>query len=345
MSSWNADFSHIYFESTVEDSSLAKSLRTKFPDATWIPVPDYREIFNRPRQRFQHQKGSMKLILAQKKDSLLYRGSDNAQDFGVSHFYYVTPVLNCLYNCDYCFLQGMYQSANLVVFANQEAMISKMRDTARVLEGSAEQMMTAISYNTDLLAMEPWLGLCRHWIEANRSLSNSTIEIRTKSGNFRSLRSLEPAQNAVLAWTVSPPAVFRKYESRTAPPAIRIRAAAEAAHRGWPVRICLDPVLKIPNWEKIYTTFIDELFTTIPPDGIRDLSLGVFRMSSHYFKTIRARRPTSDLYYYPFQARDGLTKYPDSDQEEMMERLTAHLSQYLTPEKMEAWSSSEKSSG
>ena len=345
MSSWKADFSHIYAEPTVMDSSLAESLKRKFPGAAWIPVQDYREIFNRPRQRFQHQKGSMKLILAQKKDSLLYRGSDNAQDFGVSHFFYVTPVLNCLYNCDYCFLQGMYQSANLVVFANQEAMIAEMRETALRLQDFGEEMMTAISYNTDLLAMEPWLGLCQHWIEANRSLPNSNIEIRTKSGNFRSLRSLEPAQNAVLAWTVSPPEVFRSYESRTAPPAVRIRAAAEAAQRGWPVRICLDPVLKIPHWQKIYTTFIDDLFATLPPDHIRDLSLGVFRMSSTYFKTIRAPRPTSDLYYYPFQARNGLTKYPDSDQEEMMEALTAHLSRYLEPEKMEAWSGGDKSSG
>lgn len=337
MSSWNPDFSHIYVEEEAADSALADSLKRKFPRAVWIPVEDYRHIFNRPRQRFQYQKNSLKLILARKKEPMLYRGSDNAQDFGVPNFFYVTPVLNCLYNCDYCFLQGMYNSANLVVFANQEDMISQLRKTAQAPPVPGQPLMTAISYNTDLLAMEPWLGLCRTWIEANRPLSNSTLEIRTKSGNFRSLRSLEPATNTVLAWTVSPPAVFRRYEKHTAPPGVRLRAAAEATERGWPVRLCLDPVLRIPDWESIYTEFIDEIFQILSPEQIRDLSLGVFRMSASYFKTIRSRRPTSDLYYYPFEARDGLTKYPDSAQQEMMEVLTSHLSRYLDSQKIDAW--------
>ncbi|GIT63906.1 MAG: hypothetical protein Ct9H300mP22_3060 [Gammaproteobacteria bacterium] len=34
--------------------------------------------------------------------------------------YYFSHMLNCVYDCRYCFLQGMYRSANYVLFINYE---------------------------------------------------------------------------------------------------------------------------------------------------------------------------------------------------------------------------------
>ena len=70
----------------------------------------------------------MKLILAIKKPPFIYKGTDILQDGGFKNFYYNTPFLNCLYNCDYCFLQGMYPSANMVVFVNQSEMQLAVED-------------------------------------------------------------------------------------------------------------------------------------------------------------------------------------------------------------------------
>mgnify|MGYP006268371747 FL=1 len=341
MNSWNPDFSHLYIETGSEDTPLAKTVLERYPDAERIPVEDYRAIFNRPRQRFQQQKRSLKLILARKKDHLIYPGSDNAQNFDTPNFFYVTPFLNCLYNCDYCFLQGMYSSANLVLFTNQDAMVRALREVAAHPPEPHKPVFCAISYNTDLLAMEPWFGLSRFWIESTRDLANLRIEIRSKSGNFRSLRDLPASPHAILAWTLSPDAVFRQYEHGTAPPNLRIRAAAEAAQAGWPVRICIDPVLHIENWKEHYRGLIQNLFRSLPPERILDLSVGVFRMSAPYFKTIRSRQPASDLYYAPFETADGLVKYPDALQAEMMGTIYEWLSDYLPPERIGVWDSAD----
>ena len=118
------DFSHIYVESSAKDYPLTKACLTRFPKAAVVDVQDYKSIFNRPNQDFQIQKKSMKMILAVKKPPFIYKGTGILQDGGFKNFYYNTPILNCLYNCDYCFLQGMYPSANLVVFVNQEEMES-----------------------------------------------------------------------------------------------------------------------------------------------------------------------------------------------------------------------------
>jgi len=337
MSFWNPDFSHIYIEEAAMDYSLTRRILKRFSGADSIPVKDYREIFNRPRQRFQQQKQSLKLILAVKKEGFLYKGSDNAQDYGTPNFYYSSPVLNCLYNCDYCFLQGMYSSANLVVFVNQEELIQAALEATGSPPDPGKPVFIAISYNTDLMAMEPWLGVCRQWIEATRDIANLQIEMRTKSGNFRSLRGLAPSHSAILAWTLSPGPIFRRYEKGTAPPAVRIRAVQEALTAGWPVRLSIDPVLKVHNWRSLYADFIEELFQRIDAGRILDISTGVFRMSGRYYKKIRSRQPASDLYYYPFESRDGLVKYRDEDQEAMMAFLVEQLSRHLPEDKIEVW--------
>ena len=61
----------------------------------------------------------MNLILAKKTSPFLYPITDMVQGHRMPSFFYTTPMLNCLYNCEYCFLQGMYSSGNIVIFVNQ----------------------------------------------------------------------------------------------------------------------------------------------------------------------------------------------------------------------------------
>ena len=66
------DFSHIYIESKAQGFNLTKKCIRNFPKAKIIEISDYKSIFNRPRQDFQTQKQSMKLILAIKKPPYIY---------------------------------------------------------------------------------------------------------------------------------------------------------------------------------------------------------------------------------------------------------------------------------
>ena len=127
------DFSHIYVESGAFNFELTNQCISKYSNATIIEISDYKSFFNRPNQDFQTQKISTKLILALKKQPFIYKGTDILQDGGYKNFYYNTPILNCLYNCSYCFLQGMYPSANIVVFVNEDDMRAVAGSNASVL--------------------------------------------------------------------------------------------------------------------------------------------------------------------------------------------------------------------
>ena len=119
MNSLKPNFSHIYLEKGAEEYSLTKLALDKFSKSKIIIIDHYKDFFNRSNQDFQVQKLSMNLILAKKSSPFLYPASEMVQEFGTPNVFYNTPILNCLYNCDYCFLQGMYNSGNMVLFVNE----------------------------------------------------------------------------------------------------------------------------------------------------------------------------------------------------------------------------------
>ena len=324
-------------ERQAEGYSLTQQILERFRSASIVQVDDYRHIFNRPRQRFQQQKQRMKLILAVKKEGFIYPGSENAQDFGSPNFFYTTPILNCLYNCDYCFLQGMYASANLVVFVNQEDLLSAATRTTQNPPVKGSPVVLAISYNTDLLALESWLPLCRLWIEHARKTPDLLVEIRTKSANFRAIRDLQPPPNVVLAWTLSPSAVATRYEHSAPPLEARIRAARKALDAGWQVRLCFDPLLPFGDTQAVYGAFLQQVFEALPADRIRDVTTGVFRMSGAYFKTIQKVRSDCDLYYRPYDHQHGIVKLPGQEEDALMNWFEGQLLQHIESDRLDIW--------
>ena len=184
MKYFQPNFSHIYVERGALDYPLSQIALKKFSKSKVIEVDHYKDIFNRTGQDFQVQKKSMKLILAKKTEPFLYPASEMVQEFGTPNVYYNTPILNCLYNCDYCFLQGMYSSGNMVVFVNESDFMDAIKIKMASLNLTLDPMVVSISYNTDIMAMENIIPMASRWIDFVKTQKKLLIEIRTKSALF-----------------------------------------------------------------------------------------------------------------------------------------------------------------
>lgn len=330
-------FSHIYVEESAKNHPKTSEILSKFPESIPVSIDSYKEVFNPSAQNFQAQKRSPKLILAKRKEQFLYSGSGVAPDFGYRFFYYNALVLNCLYNCSYCYLQGMYSSANLVVFVNNEDYI---RETKEQLELS-KPLYLCISYDTDLLALENTLGYCKEWILFANENPDLIVEIRTKSANFKSIADLKPTSNIILAWTLSPESVILEHEPLTPRLSSRLKNIRDALNAGWQVRLCLDPILNVPNWKSVYQEFVRAIFREIPGEKLREISLGVFRMNSDYFKNSKKRRSDSYLYYLPMETHVGVKSYPTELEKEMFDTVEKELEVFVPREKIHRLVASE----
>lgn len=152
----------------------------QFPQAEVIDIDHYKDVFCRSRQDYVRQHAAQNLILAAKHGELLYPGAPVCQNFGNEHFYYTSCVMNCVFDCEYCYLKGMYPSANLVVFVNLEDIFAEVEKRL-----DAHPVYLCVSYDTDLLALEHLTGYAARWIEFVR---------RMNTGGQRNVTKLAPSE-------------------------------------------------------------------------------------------------------------------------------------------------------
>jgi spore photoproduct lyase len=296
----------VYVEEAIVNHVNTKAILQKLNHPQVVCIAHYKDVFNQSSAEWRLQKAYQKIILAQRTDNFYYHGSDITPAFGFNHFYYNTLALNCIYDCDYCYLQGLFDSAHMVLFVNNHDF---MAHTDTLLGKLNEPVYLALSYDTDLLAIENWYAYCAEWIDFSATKDNLTIEIRTKSVNINAIKHLKPHNGVVLAWTLSPDEVIKQFEPKTPAATARINAIAKAIKLGWRVRICFDPILHISNWQDAYGNLIDKLEKCIDLNAADSYSLGVFRMNKQFLKRIQSQRNNSALLYYNYEIKNEHASY------------------------------------
>jgi spore photoproduct lyase len=300
-------YSHIYVEKRAKEYPLTKKILSKYKNATVVECNHYKDIFSRYSSDYREQKKSPKLILAIKEDNFLYEGSLLIQNQNQKNFYYTPTVLNCIYDCQYCFLQGMYTSAYSVVFVNIDDFFSSVSSKL----DEVGEMFLSISYDTDLMAIERYSGICKEWIEYAKDKPNLSIEIRTKSANFDTLKDIEITNNILFTWTLSPQEIIDKYEQKTPNLVKRLNGLNSAIQKGARVAIVVDPILKIDDFESVYSRFFESIFSIIDSTKVESAIIGTFRMSNNYFKSIK-KVSNSDLYYDEYMVENKIVSYDNN---------------------------------
>ena len=329
-------FSHIYVEEEAFAYPRTQAILKRFPKSEVVTIADYQNVFGRGRQDFWRQKASPKLILAKKKDNFLYAGNDFLQSNAIPNFSYNALVLNCPYDCHYCYLQGMYSGANIVAFVNLEDYFAAAESGYRNRPDPQQPMPLAISYDTDLLALEGILGYAREWIDWARNFPDVLVEIRTKSAQARLFREIPPTDSVRMAWTLSPESIAERYESGAPSLKARIQALNEAASLGWRISLCIDPILQVPGGQQIYEDFMAQLAETLPWEAIERVELGVFRMSSNFFKRMQ-KRPDTDLLQYPYEHANNTVSYNREEREQLVEWVSQQLHNTISEKKIFIW--------
>ena len=126
--SLNNRFSHIYVEKKILDNKNTLEILSKFRDAKIIEIDNYKEVFSSNNQDFHLQKLGQNLILASNKPNMIYEGAVVCEDFENDNFYYTSSIINCVYDCEYCYLQGVYSSGNIVIFVDIEKVFEEVEE-------------------------------------------------------------------------------------------------------------------------------------------------------------------------------------------------------------------------
>lgn len=327
-------FDHIYVEKAVADLDRTKKILAKIQYRNIIYIDHYKDIFNRPHQSVNIEKKCQSLIIAKKEGRLIYDGAPVCQSFGNDYFYYTSLMMNCMYDCKYCYLKGMYPSGHMVIFVNLKDYFSEIEEILK-----EHPMYISISYDSDLLSLEGLTGYVKEWIEFVSSHENLSIEIRTKAAPLNIWEDLKKCDRVIFAYTISLDEVVRDNERYTPSSSSRILSAACALDHGFKVRLCFDPIIYVKDYEIKYRDLISKISSMVDMDRIEDVSVGTFRISAEFLKNIRKQEPSSSVVQYPFENSDGYYHYPKALQDSLTQTVVDELKKYIDEDKIFLWKS------
>lgn len=321
----------IYIENAVASSHRTESILAKFPGAARIPCEHYGEIFNRRRQNFRLQKRKPALILANKYDAHVLK-TPTGYGIGGETNYYFSHMLNCIYDCRYCFLQGMYQSAHYVLFVNYEDFADAIVRCANAQRN--KEIYYFSGYDCDSLALDHITDFVSYFMPVFAQLENTWVELRTKSVQIRSLTEQRPLPRVVVAFSLSPAAVVHSVEHKTPSIERRIEAMSQLASLGWKLGLRVDPILYFDDYQTAYRELFEQVFSNIPIEQIHSVSLGTMRFPKAMFDKVVDLYPTEVIFAGPLESNNGMTSYRNEIQEEILTTLRHEMLQYVSLDKL-----------
>jgi len=320
----------IYIEDNIQQHPRVQEITARFPAARRIVCGRYGEVFNPKAQNFRLQKQKPALILAEKYKNFTLE-TPKGYGIGAKENYYFSHILNCLYDCRYCFLQGMYQSANYVLFVNYEDFQDDIR---RICESHPKDDIHFFSgYDCDSLALEPVTGFAEQFLPFFGSLPNAWLELRTKSTQTRSLTSREPLPRCIVAFSLSPNEIANKVEDKAPSLERRLDAIKKLQQHGWQIGLRFDPLIYQTGYQQQYQQLFEQVFAFIDLKQLHSVSLGVFRLPESFYKKIHALYPDELLFASPLEHQNGMVSYQKELEQEMMQYCTEQLLGYIPSQK------------
>ena len=315
----------IYIENDIREHPRTQDICTRFPNATLISCDRYSNVFNNKSQNFRLQKQHPALVLARKHQKHVLP-TPSGYGIGGDRNYYFSHMLNCLYDCRYCFLQGMYRSANYVVFVNYEDFFDQITTTTS--ESSTPSWFFS-GYDCDSMAMEPVTGFMQEALNQFEKLPKGHLEIRTKSTQIRTLLNRDAIPNCVVAFSFSPEKISETLEHGVPTLEKRIKAIQKLQQKGWKIGLRLDPIIFSHSLQADYEMLLQKIFSSIDATQIHSVSYGMFRLPKPFFRKMIKLYPQEKLFSMPLTEQESQVSFSKEIENESHNVVHSELLKYV----------------
>lgn len=319
----------IYVEEGLRKHPRVEAIIKHFGRSCVIGCDSYQEIFNPKRNNFALQKEHPALIIAHKHSGHV---QPSPYGLGGKNNFYFSHMLNCIYDCSYCFLQGLFSSAHHLLFINYEDFFSAIAQ--QIQELNREECYFFSGYDCDSLAYEPVSKFVANALPFFSQHPNAYLELRTKSVQIQTLLKTKPIKNCIVAFSLSAPDIAKEYEKGVPSPTKRVAAMQKLAEQGWLVGARLDPLIWHDEWQNGYSQLIDDIATAVPSQQMHSITLGTMRFPRSMVATMKERHPTAKFLVEGMIASDKALSVQPQIHRELTEFCKNKLEKYYPSHKI-----------
>lgn len=282
----------IYIEKQILENQYTKKVIQLLKPKYIIYCDSFREVFNLKKQNFRIQKFKPSMILAKKENNFLIK-TPKKFNIGGKNNYYFSHMYNCIFDCKYCYLQGMFNSANYVLFVNYESFFLEIKK--KLDERPNEDIYFFSGYDCDSLALEKVTGFARSFIKFFRQFKRGFLELRTKSCKVDDFLKIMPTENIIFAWSLNPQNIITKFEDKTPTLEKRLDSILKLQQRRWKIGLRFDPIILENGFEKTYNNFFEYIFKKLKIENIHSVTVGSLRLPNSYVNKFNKNSSNNNL--------------------------------------------------
>jgi len=302
--------STLYIEKEILGHPRTKSILASLGCPEYVVIEDFNDVWGRSKKPYLQKRDKLNLFLAQKKGQKVKVAPTAYGLAGEPHYYFI-HAYNCIYECQYCYLQGYFKTPDLVWFINHEEIVGEMQEVLNDNANQNKRVWFHAGEFSDSLAMSHLthdLACYHQFLDSN---PRAYLELRTKSVNLRELKKLKPLPNLIASFSLSSEPHCETLDLKTPGLKLRIQAIKDLSEKGFKVAIHLDPIVYHPDFKVHYQYVIQSLHQFGLLNGIEYFSLGVVRFNKEVYSEIAKNYPDSSLLRQPFVTpEDGKIRYP-----------------------------------
>lgn len=280
----------LYIEKSLKNNLQANKILEKYSNADVIWIDNHKNIFDK-NIAWEREKS---IILAKWKNFI-----QNAPDwywFAWTNAFFLKNSINCVYDCDYCYLKWAFKNSDLLFFLDYETMKNEVINTINKQTNWEVNRFYSSDYS-DNLATDNLTDFTSEFVPFFETLENTKLEIRTKSNNIWNLLKLNPAKNTEIAFSLNPSEVVEMYEHKTTSLDERIKSINTLLDAGWNVGIRFLPLVEIEDYQEIYDNFLNYLKWKIDFSRINSVFIGWLLYTNDDYNNILKSKPLLDLLY------------------------------------------------
>jgi spore photoproduct lyase len=182
------------------------------------------------------------------------------------HFMELKWANGCPYNCAWCYLQGTFR------FTGKQP---RIKDHDKILQhvktfldnGSQPEILNTGELADSLLSEGTDDPFSKFIIPTFEKQNKHKILFLTKSTDVKNLLKIDKHDTVIMSFSMNALPVAARWEK--APDVEdRIKAAKKVADAGYEVRIRIDPMVPVFEWEEHYVDLVDRIFRSFMPERI-----------------------------------------------------------------------------